>query len=170
MDPVEIYKLLGATLGFVSAGFAVWDRFMRFRPSVSITVDGLPSLPQLRLKNQAPFDIVIEAIEFSAPGYRVLAANTVRGAVFSTAGKIPSVLLAPAQERLLALIEPPIEPEAAVFDDRPVSILVRWTRGDHPLLRPFPVKLWTSARDIHARQTAADLWAQEQRYKGVKST
>jgi hypothetical protein len=39
MDYFEIYKALGATFGFVATGFALWDRMLRYRPSVSITAE-----------------------------------------------------------------------------------------------------------------------------------
>lgn len=167
MEFIEIYKLLGATLGFVSAAFAVWDRMFRYRPSVSLTTESLPASPQLRIKNQAPFDVIIEEISFSISNYKVLAANTIRGAVFSALDKTPSILLAPGEERKLAVVERNIEELA---DDLRFKITVKWTRGDHPFLRPAPVSLWSSPRDIAMRKTAADLWNQEQRFNGVRLT
>jgi hypothetical protein len=33
-----------------------------------------------------------------------------------------------------------------------VSFTLHWTRGDHPLLRPFPVRLWSSPTDMQLRK------------------
>lgn len=166
MDIVEVYKLLGATLGFVSTGAAIWDRFLRYRPSVSITTESLPARLQLRVRNQAPFDIIIESIRSSSPCYSVLAADTVRGAVFEALAKDVSVLLAPGEQRLLAIVERDF---AECRGDFRVKFTIEWTRGDHPLFRPARVTLWSSSSDMDRRKEAADLWSQEQRFKGVKS-
>lgn len=169
MDALEFYKLLGATLGFFSTGFAIWDRMLRHRPSVSITTESLPARLQLRIRNQAPFDIVIEEITSTSRYYRVLAADTVRGAVFDSLQRPVSVLLGPGEERRLAIVEAQVDGRTGDGAGERFALMVRWTRGDHPLLRPFPVRLWSSPEDIALRKHAADMWAQEQRFRGIKS-
>jgi hypothetical protein len=167
MEALEFYKFLGATFGFVSGGFAIWDRMFRYRPSVSLTTESLPARPQLRIKNQAPFDIIIEEIFCSLPKhYRVLAADTVHAAVFDALDRHPPVLLAPGEERRLAIVE---RNTSELADDLRFKFKVTWTRGDHPFFRPAAVSLWSSPKDIANRQQAADLWSQEQRYAGTKT-
>jgi hypothetical protein len=96
----------------------------------------------LRVKNQAPYDIIIEKIVSSSPHYRVDSADSMLGIIHGVEGNIISVLLGPSEERF--------------------QFKVHWTRGDHPFLRPLSVCLWTSPEDIERRKHAAEMRASEQ--------
>jgi hypothetical protein len=159
----EIYKTVGATLGFFATGLALWDRMLRYRPSVSITAQKAEhgnSRALLRVKNQAPFDILIEEINSSSPYYHV-SADSMLGLVHGVLGKIMPVLLAPNEERFLRIGEIEIAGVAAENSGGRVRFEVCWTRGDHPFLRPLSVRLWTSPGDIDRRKRAAEMWADE---------
>jgi hypothetical protein len=164
MDFSEFYKLLGATLGFFATGLALWDRTLRYRPSVSITAqhEHGSSRVLLRVKNQAPYDIIIEQINSTSPHYRVDSADSMLGMIHGVRGNIMPVLLAPDEERFLRIREREIAGVAAENSSDRVRFEVCWTRGDHPLLRPFSVRLWTSPGDIERRKQAAEMWADEQ--------
>jgi hypothetical protein len=164
MDFSEFYKILGATLGFVATGLALWDRLCRYRPSVSITARHYNhgnSRVLLRVKNQAPYDIIIEQINSTSPHYHV-SADSMLGVVHGAMGNIMPVLLAPNEERFLRIGEIEIAGVAAENSSNRVQFEVCWTRGDHPFLRPFSVRLWTSPGDIDRRKQAAEMWADEQ--------
>src|SRR5450631_1579740 len=102
MDIAEGYKFLGATLGIFATALALWDRNVRYRPSVSITAQhhnhGTSNV-LLRVKNQAPYDIIIEKIVSSSPHYRVDSADSMLGIIHGVEGNIISVLLGPSEER-----------------------------------------------------------------------
>jgi hypothetical protein len=165
MEALELYKIIGATLGFVSAALAIWDRLFRYRPSISITTEihagGTEPSVKLRVKNQAPYDIIIEKISSSTPYYRVDSANTLRGTLLGAAGWETSVLLAPGEERFLRIAENEKGGKTACDLGLRVKFRVDWTRGDHPFLRPCPVFLWSSAQDMKRRKRASELYAQE---------
>src|SRR5207249_4568979 len=143
---VEVYTLLGATLGFVATGLTLWDRMLRHRPSVSITAQRAEhgnSRALLRVKNQARFDILIEEIN-SSSRYHHVSADSMLGVVHGSLGNIVPVLLAPNEERFLRIGEIEIAGIAAKNSGGRVRFEVCWTRSDHPLLRPLSVRLWTS--------------------------
>jgi hypothetical protein len=164
MEFLEFYKLLGAGLGFFATGLALWDRMLRYRPSVSITAQHNhgSSRVLLRVKNQAPFDIIIEQINSTSPHYRIDSADSMLSLVHGVLGNVSSVLLAPDEERFLRIGENEIAGVAAENSNVRVRFEVCWTRGDHPFLRPFSVRLWTSPEDIERRKRAAEMWADEQ--------
>jgi hypothetical protein len=164
MDFSEVYKLLGATLGFVATGLALWDRMFRYRPSVSITAQHNHGSGRvlLRVKNQAPYDIIIERIDSTSPHYRVDSADSLLGIIHGVVGSISPVLLAPDEERSLRISENEIAGVKAENSSGRVRFEVQWTRGDHPFLRPPSVRLWTSPEDIERRKHAAEMWADEQ--------
>jgi hypothetical protein len=165
MEGLELYKLIGATLGFVSTAIAIWDRLFRYRPSISITTEihsgGTRPSIRLRIKNQAPYDIIIEKIWSSSPYYRIDSANTLRATLMGAYGDPGPILLAPEEERFLRIAENEINGKTASDLDLRVRFRVDWTRGDHPLFRPCPVFLWSSGRDIERRRRASELYAQE---------
>ncbi len=165
MDIAEGYKFLGATLGIFATALALWDRNVRYRPSVSITAQhhnhGTTNV-LLRVKNQAPYDIIIEKIVSSSPHYRVDSADSVLGIIHGVEGNIISVLLGPSEERLLRIRGREIAGVAAENSSGRFQFKVHWTRGDHPFLRPLSVCLWTSPEDIERRKHAAEMRASEQ--------
>jgi len=165
MEALEFYKFIGATLGFISIAFAIWDRLFRYRPSISITTEihsgGTQPSVRLRIKNQAPYDIIIEKIWSSSPYYRVDSANTLRATLLGAFGNAGPILLAPSEERFLRIAENEINGVTASSLDLRVRFRVDWTRGDHPLFRPCPVFLWSSGRDMEQRKRASELFAQE---------
>jgi hypothetical protein len=89
MDIAEGYKFLGATLGIFATALALRDRNVRYRPSVSITAQhhnhGTSNV-LLRVKNQAPYDIIIEKIVSSSPHYRVDSADSMLGIIHGVEG------------------------------------------------------------------------------------
>jgi hypothetical protein len=165
MDFLEYFKLLGAALGFVGTGLAVWDRMSRYRPSVSMTAQHANGSSRvfLRVKNQAPCDIIIEQLNSTSSRYRIDSADSMLGIIHGVEGNIIPVLLAPNEERFLRVRE--IAGTAADNSSGRVRFEVCWTRGDHPFLRPFSVRLWTSPGDIERRKHAAEMWADEQSHK-----
>jgi hypothetical protein len=164
MDIAEGYKFLGATLGIFATGLALWDRMFRHRPSVSITAqhNNGSSRVLLRVKNQAPYDIILEKIDSTSRYYRVDSADSLLGVVHGAAGNIVRVLLAPGDERRLRIAESEIAGVAAENSNGRFRFNVHWTRGDHPFLRPPRVCLWTSPEDIERRKHAAEMRASEQ--------
>src|ERR1700737_1237033 len=100
MDFLEVYKLLGATLGIAVTVFTLWDRMLRHRPSVSITAQHNQgsSCVSLRVKNQAPYDIIIEQINSTSPRYRVDSARSLLGIIHGVEGNVLSGLLAPNED------------------------------------------------------------------------
>jgi hypothetical protein len=164
MDYLEAFKVIGAGLGFVSTAIVIWDRMFRYRPSISLAAvwRGGEGRVQLRIKNQAPYDIVVERIWCSSRHYAVNSADTVLGSVLASVSSNAPVLLAPGEERLLRVAEIEIDRKAPSEVGRLV-FCVQWTRGDHPLLRPCPVWVWSSFKDIMRRKRAAELRAGELR-------
>lgn len=163
MDFAEFYKFVGATLGIFATLFTLWDRMLRYRPSVSITAEHTKngnSRALLRVKNQAPFDILIEQINSTSPHYYV-SADSMLGVVHGVLGSAMPVLLTPNEERLLRIGEVTIDGSTAKGSGEHVRFEVCWTRGDHPFLRPFSVRLWTSPADIERRKQAASIRADE---------
>ena len=163
MDFAEFYKFVGATLGIFATLFALWDRMLRYRPSVSITAEHTKngnSRTLLRVKNQAPFDILIEQINSTSSHYYI-SADSMLGVVHGVVGIMMPVLLAPNEERFLRIGEVAIDGATAKASGKHVRFEVCWTRGDHPFLRPFSVRVWTSPTDIERRKQAADIRADE---------
>jgi hypothetical protein len=114
------------------------------------------------VKNQAPYDIIIEKIVSSLPHYRVDSPDSVLGIIHGVEGNIISVLLGPSEERLLRIRGREIAGVAAENSSGRFQFKVHWTRGDHPFLRPLSVCLWTSPEDIERRKHAAEMRASEQ--------
>jgi hypothetical protein len=169
MDLIELYKLFGATFGFLATALAVWDRFFRYRPILSITAEphlgGTDPSPLLRIKNPAPFDLMIDRVVSSSPYYRVDSVATLMGTISGAMGVVLPILLAPQEERLLRIAENTIHGVAGKDVAGSIRFTVYWVRSDHPLLSPFPARLWTSGADIERRKLAIRHWAEEQRQK-----
>jgi hypothetical protein len=173
VDPIDLYKLLGATFGFLATGLAVWDRIFRYRPIMSITAEphlgGADPNPLLRIKNPAPFDLMIDRVVSSSPYYRVDGADTMVGVISGAMGVLLPILLAPQEQRFLRIAENTINGVAGKDVEGSIRFTVYWTRSDHPLLTPFPAWLWTSGADIERRKVAIRHWTEEKRQKEIEN-
>jgi hypothetical protein len=78
----HVFTGIGALLGFVSTGFLVYDRLLRYRPILSIAaVRGLDGIsqhadPMLRVKNVAPFDLLVDRFEVKPPHCGIASGST----------------------------------------------------------------------------------------------
>jgi hypothetical protein len=159
---LEFFKILGAVVGLVGGGFALWDRLLRHAPSISMTAKpisqwGEPQ-PYLRVKNQAPHDILIEEIDSNNESFSVSAGHSTDAILDGLIiGKTP-VLLAPAEERLLPIVR---RPKMAASER--VTFTVYWRKTEFPWLQPPSIRIRTSAADLELRVRSAKIVQDEER-------
>jgi hypothetical protein len=147
----------GACLAVLNTLFLIFDRIFRYRPIISITAKpsmsgGVDANPYLRVKNIAPFDIVIERFLVEPPHCNVSANSEIRGIYDAITGTDVPILLGPKQERELVLI---IRDRPKIRSDQTIKITIEWRRGQATWLRQCPVWIKTSLDDIDLRIRAA---------------
>jgi hypothetical protein len=153
----EFLKTVGALSGLATALFTLFDRFLRFRPLVSVTaqlglVDSNAS-PLLRIKNVAPFDILVETIQIEPKLIGLSLQTTALAMVDAITGDRTSVLLGPGEEHLLHIIL--LDPVPRQLDPSArIAISVYWRRSETVWLRPVPSWVHTSLGDIQERTRA----------------
>jgi hypothetical protein len=151
---------LGALLGFVSTGFLVYDRLLRYRPIISVTavrgMDGISrqAEPTLRVKNVAPFDLLVERFEVKPPYCGVAPSDDMKHVVEAASGSDIPILLAPFEERELGLVIT-VTDRTKVKEDEHINIRMYWRRSIAPWVPQWPVSVRTSLADIELRQKAA---------------
>jgi hypothetical protein len=154
----ELLKTIGALSGLATALFTLFDRFLRFQPLVSVTAQlGLTSsnaTPLLRIRNVAPFDILVEKIEIEPTLIGLSQQQTIRAMVDVLTGDRITVLLGPSDEQLLYIIL--LDPSPRHLDaSTRIKITVWWRRSETLWLRPAPTWIHTSLVDIDERTRAA---------------
>jgi hypothetical protein len=151
---------IGGLLGFASTGFLIYDRLLRYRPIVSVTaVRGLDGIsqqaePTLRVRNVAPFDLLIERFEVKPPYCGIASGSGIRDILEAVSGSDIPILLAPFEERELALVIT-VRDRSTVKDDEHIEITMYWRRSIAPWVPQWPVSVRTSLADIELRQKAA---------------
>jgi hypothetical protein len=151
---------IGGLLGFVSTAFLVYDRLLRYRPTVSVTaVRGLDGVSQqaepiLRVKNVAPFDLLIERFEVEPPYCGIASGDKLRDILKTVSRLEIPILLAPFEERELLLLIT-VTDRSTVNDDDHIKIIMHWRRSIAPWVPQWPVSVRTSLADIELRQKAA---------------
>lgn len=159
---LEFFKILGALVGFAGGGFALWDRLLRHAPSISVTAKPISKWGEphayLRVKNQAPHDILIEEIDSNNPHFAINAGHS-SGAILDRliVGRTP-ILLAPAEERLLPIENRPTH-EACEL----VTFTVFWRKTAFPWLQPPCIRIRSSSDDIERRLRSARILQKEER-------
>ena len=148
---------VGACLAIFNTLFLIFDRLFRYRPVASITAvrgmgGGSHATPVLRIKNTAPFDIVVERFSVDPPYYAVSANSEIRAMVDIMIGADVPILLSPNEERQLVLI-PRVQESAPT--DRSVVFRIEWRRGYSIWFRQCPVWVRSSLDDIDLRISAA---------------
>jgi hypothetical protein len=158
LETWHVFTGIGSALGIVNTVFLIYDRLLRYRPIVSLGARrglGGTSLshatPTLNVKNIAPFHIVIERFNVSSNYYSVAPSSEVRGMAKVLMGADTPVLLAPAEERQLVIIQRGDAPP-----DEKIVIKLHWRgSGAASWLPHRPVLVRTSSADIKLRQEAA---------------
>jgi hypothetical protein len=146
---LDLFTKVGALLGFISAGFLIYDRLFRYRPVVSIkTVRGKATLPgqvppNLHIRNVAPFHLLIErfvvtprAFEITPDFYPVKPGTTL-----ATYGAGRPILLAPNEERDLAMVATSASVRGTPKTAR-IDIAIHWRRDVSTGLLTWPVRFW----------------------------
>jgi hypothetical protein len=156
-EPIQAWHILaaiGAALGIVNTGFLVFDRLFRHRPIVSISAvqGGGHARPVLRVKNVAPFDIVIERFVVEPEHLGISASQEIRAIIEGIIGADVPILLEPLQQRQLAII---VQDRANLRQDEQIKITIEWRRGVSTWLRQCPIIVRTSLADIELRERAA---------------
>jgi hypothetical protein len=148
---------MGALLGFISTGFLVYDRLLRYRPIISATavrgMDGISQQaePTLRVRNLAPFDLLIERFKVKPPYCGVAPSNNMKHVMEAVSGSDVPILLAPLEERELELVIT-VRDRTKVKDDEHIKITMYWRRSIAPWVPQWPVSMRTSLGDIELRQ------------------
>jgi hypothetical protein len=150
---------IGGLFGFASSIFLVYDRLVQYRPIASLgAVRGFggtsmsQATPTLRIKNVAPFDILIGHFTVEPRYYSIAPTNDIRGMAKVLAWSDIPILLAPAEDRELAIVQ---RDQSGARRDKKVVITIHWRRGRARWLPRRPVSVPTSIADIEARQEAA---------------
>lgn len=153
-----IFTTIGAFVAFGNAAFLLWDRMLRYRPIVSVTTRLLGEsygdpYPALRLKNIAPFDIVIERFVIVPQDACYVSAghSTLQLATAITNQDVP-IILPPGAERVLPLVVGHRDQHAPTAT---IKIVVEWRRAQSVWLRQCPVTVRTSFEDMDLRVAAA---------------
>lgn len=153
----QVIAAIGAGLGIVNTAFLVFDRLFRHRPIISVSAvrgmgGGGHATPVLRVKNVAPFDIVIERF-VAEPQHLAISASQENRAILDvlTGADVP-ILLEPLEQRQLVII---VQDRANRREDEQIKITVNWRRGVSTWLRQWPVTARTSVADIELRERAA---------------
>lgn len=113
---------------------------------------GGTATPYLRVKNMAPFDIVVERLSVYPPHLVISANNEIRAMVDALVRSDVPIILGPGEERHLVLVVRDRENRCA---NEPIDIVVEWRRGRSTWLRQMPVTIRTSIEDIELRERAA---------------
>jgi hypothetical protein len=150
----QLFTGLGAALGFVSTAFLVFDRLLRYRPVATITAerDMGDATPALRIKNTAPFDILIERFRVSPKGSCTVSASHERRAMMDvlTGSDVP-IILGPNEERHLVIVTD----RSKCPNDQAIEFSIPWRRGKESWLWQWPATVRTSFDDIDLRIRAA---------------
>jgi hypothetical protein len=150
---------VGSLLGFASTGFLIYDRLLRHRPIVSVTaVRGLDGVsqhadPMLRVRNVAPFDLLIERFEVKPPYCGIASGSKLRDVLKTSSGLDIPILLAPLEERVLLLVIT-VGDRTKVNEHETINITMHWRRSIAPRVPQWPVSVRTSLADIELRQKA----------------
>jgi len=151
---------IGGLLGFVSTWLIIYDRLFRYRPTASVTaVRGMDGISQhadpiLRVKNVAPFDLLIERFDVNPPYCGIASGTKLRDILKTASGLDVPILLAPLEERELLLVIT-VGDRTKVKDDEPIDITMHWRRSIARWVTQRPVSVRTSLADIELRQKAA---------------
>ncbi len=149
---------LGGLLGFANTAFLVFDRLFRYRPIVSVTavrppgVEGEQPSLKLRVKNVAPFDIVVERFIVEPEVFSIAAGNSIRAIAEVLTGSDVPIILSPDSERLLVMVT---RDRSKFLDSQIVKITTEWRRGQATWLRQVRVVTKTSLNDTDLRLQAA---------------
>jgi hypothetical protein len=148
----------GAALGFVSTAFLIFDRLFRYRPIATITaarseMGSAPAMPRLRVKNTAPFDILIERFTVVPAGSCTISASQETRALIDvlTRSDVP-IILTPNEERQLVVV---LGDRSEFSSNQVIKFTVQWRRGRESWLWQWPARVRTSFDDIDLRIRAA---------------
>jgi hypothetical protein len=154
---LELFQTVGALVSFITAGFTVYDRLLRYQPFVSVYADrhDLDARPYLRVTNAAPYDIFINSIEIEPPLIALTQQTSVPAMADAlTQAKITAVIK-PDDNAAFHIVEPPTATDADKRSAERIKIIVHWHRSLSSALRPIPATIWTSLKDIEERKRAA---------------
>ena len=127
----HLFTGLGAGLAILNTAFLIFDRLFRYRPIVSVTAErgmggGGHAVPTLRLKNVAPFDVVVERFTVKPPHLAVSANTEIRGILDAVTRTDVPILLGPEEERHLVVV---VRDRANLRANEAIVITVEWRRG-----------------------------------------
>jgi hypothetical protein len=157
-DLVEVFKVVGAAGGLISAGFLLYDRLVRIRPQAFLTKGEYPGQLMITVRNVSNESIIVD--EFAvAPNIfgiahgdstRAIAAVVVarRGHEEKQSSRKVFIVLKPLEELQLNLIT--FDKFEQASGDQAVVMRIAWrtTRFRMPFKRN--IKIRTSAADIRA--------------------
>ena len=106
MTALDWFHTIGSIIAIATGAFTIYDRFLRYRPFVSIAVqlEGANPWPYLRVKNVAPYDIFIEDFEVEPPAFGTSTSTHQRSMIETITGKKTSLALAPGQDFLVHIV------------------------------------------------------------------
>jgi hypothetical protein len=153
----HLFTALATVLGVGNTAFLIFDRLFRYRPVASVSAargwsGGGDATPYLRVKNMAPFDIVVERFSVYPPHLVISANSEIRAMVDALVRSDVPIILGPEEERRLVLV---IRDRANRSERQPIDIVIEWRRGRSTWLRQMPVTVRTSIEDIELRERAA---------------
>jgi hypothetical protein len=153
---LDWFHTVGSAVALGIGAFTIYDRFLRYRPLLSITarLEGANPWAYLRVKNVAPFDIFIEGIEIQPPAFGTSADTHHRALIETITGTKTTAILEPGGEILLHIVKFDVE-HRSIAEDDVITVRAPWRNSAAPWLKPRAAVLRTSIRDITERERAA---------------
>ena len=146
----ELFRSVGALVGFLSGLFLLYDRYAKGRPIVSFTVkdEGTRKLACIRITNIGDYDIAIIDACVKPEVYFLTEDIEVRTLVEGATGKRPSFMLKPRQEKELVIAPLFKDGIAREVQAQNVTFRISWRRCNVTWLPQMPLYVRTSTATI----------------------
>lgn len=140
----EILKTIGSLAGLGSFVFLVFDRFLKGRPIVTLSVlqyRGGQSFMRVQIKNESEVGILIKRVHSPGGSIRIWDSDSLPSAERAIRGEHPRLVIDAGAAVYLPLVWHDKRPEA---EDVYFPVVVIWRNLRNPWMPQWPVRLWSS--------------------------
>jgi len=139
---LELIKVTGPIVAWLTVAFLIYDRLIRGRPLLSLT-PYKQSNTRLTIKNLGDVDIVIREIVIEPAVYAAAKTNAIDHTIRAVAGQKVSCIIGPHGSVEFPLVVKDAKLEGDIKSA--IRIIVRWRKTKSMWLPQVPVGIWTSA-------------------------
>ena len=146
----ELFKWIGSASGLLSGLFLLYDRYAKGRPIASFTVTEERTSKQARIRvtNVSEYDIAIIDATVKPQVYGLTDTMGTRDLIEAAAGKRPSAILKPRENKELIIVPLFTDGVAREVIAQNVTFCLSWRRCNATWLPQIPVYVRTSTTTI----------------------